>query len=653
MLLAHLAILLRAFYLQVYHRAELLVHFNRQFIRTATLYPYRGQILDRQGTPMALNVLRWDVAVTPKKLKSKRDFLKVCQLLELGSAPCLTHYHRAKTRGRFTWIARDLKLKDQQQKTIKQLLRSVEGIQLESKLSRYYPNGDLMGQLLGFVNMDNKGISGLEYTFDEKLKGRPKYVRYLRDAKGTPVKMESIEFASPGDDLKLSIDRDLQSVAEKYLKEAITEFNAKGGGIGVMNAYTGELLAMASAPFIDPNHYQDYPSSWLRPAFLTDPFEPGSIFKLFTIAAALESNRIPLEKKFNCEQGQYKVGNHTIKEAAGHRYESLTMKEIFETSSNIGTTKVAFHLGAEPLYALLKKMRIGQKTGIELSGESKGIWRHSGTPTPIQLATLSFGQGVSTTVLQMLAAYSAVANGGYWIKPTIFHQEAQDLRLAQGERVLTEQTTAALEKMLEGVVTEGTANNARSTHYRMAGKTGTAQKVGSAGRYDGIISGFIGYPLDTNQRYVVFVYIDGPEGKIYGNDVAAPVFAKMMNYLLFKEKQSSSQHVTQQLAALDQTSDAPLAVLEHAATEVSSVTLSQSAANASGSATSVSAQGQLVIPNFLGLDKESAKQLAAQRGVGIVMRGFGVVVKQSPAPGQQFSRGDDVEVEIDFDQANF
>ncbi|MBI2521530.1 MAG: hypothetical protein HYV97_14020 [Bdellovibrio sp.] len=467
-----------------------------------------------------------------------------------------------------------------------------------------------MSQILGFVGQDNKGLSGSEYFFDTKLKGKPHVIRFVKDAKGRPLKTTSIDPGDPGTGLQLSFDLEVQANSEKQLREAVIEHGAKMGGIGVMDAETGEILAMANYPSYDPNRPNELNRKFQRLAFITDPIEPGSIAKTFTIAAAMESGLTTATKKYFCERGQLRIGDHIINEAESKKkFEWLTVTEILEHSSNIGTTKIAFELGSPRLLYFFDKFGLGKKSGIEYAGESRGIMPAINEVTPLRLSNISFGQGMAVTPIQILSAYAIIANGGTYVRPTILKANAQ----APGMRVLSKETVTSITRMLADAVEKGTGANAKIPLFKIAGKTSTTQRPSENGGYHGYIPGFIGFPVQTAKKYVVYVYIDNPTGKkYYGNDVAAPVFKKVMEHILIRDKmfinvadaKSNSKSVTQDL-----------------------VVRNQSALSDTGR----------VLPNFTGLDKQSVETLITKLPLKIRHHGVGLVIKQGPPAGTLFT----------------
>lgn len=599
----------KAFFIQVVQKQKLLAYARSQFMRETREFPNRGSITDRHGNPLAINVQTWNLYTFPRKKgpayqKQLREMAKAVPEL-----PYSMLWGKVKNRSKYTWLARRVRLNESQVAK----LRKLDAIHMEPLNTRVYPNHELASQILGFTGIDNTGMAGVERMKNKELRGEAQLVRYHRDAKGRPIKYEQIETtAMPARDVALSIDKELQGATENYLKEAVVHHKALRGGAAVMDAESGEILAMANWPSFDPNNATSSPTENRKLAFVTDPFEPGSIFKTFTIAAALENNVAKPEKRYFCEYGKMRVGNHTIGEAEDdnkHKFEWLTVSEILKYSSNVGTTKLAFDVKYPSLKATLKKFGIGEKTGIEVTGESKGILTRAETVKPLTLSNISFGHGVATTAVQMLRAYAAIANGGYMVRPTLLKTEAS--QLSPENRVISEKTSLQLTKMLVETVEDGTGIAAKIPHYSIAGKTGTAQRVREGGGYDGYIASFAGYPVNVDRKFVVVVYVDNPKANgYYGSVAAAPVFKKITQYLLYKKKNFS------RFAKYNSESNEK---------NLDTVQVSQSSRRMIG-------PGRM--PNFIGMDKASAIRMAENLKLQMELTGFGVVSRQSPAAGE-------------------
>jgi len=596
-------VLVRAFHIQVISNDELISYSNSQTLRFEKNYPNRGRIFDRNGYDLAINVQTYSLFTIPKLLRG--DYRPYQELAKI--APVLSYEkirRRIRNRKHYTWLARKIELSKDQVDKIKEL----PGIYIDSVPKRIYPNHELLSQAIGFVGVDNKGLAGLEYLFDKELQGKPRIIKYLRDAKGRAIKFESQEVGNDAKDLHLSIDKDLQAVSERILKEAVIKNEAFRGGIGIMDPDNGEILAIANYPTFDGENYKQSNTNNRKLAFVTDPFEPGSSFKVFTVAAAIENKIIRPDTNYYCEKGRFRIGSHFIGEADPRKqYEWLSVKDILKYSSNIGTTKIAFDLTFSKFNAAMDFFRFGQKTNVEVPGESRGIYNFQERASNLSLSNMSFGQGLATTGIQMLAAYSAFANGGYYIEPTLLLRKN---KIVPKKRIISKPTADALTDMLISVVDEGTGTNAKIKDFVIAGKTSTAQRADNNGGYKGYIAGFIGYPVNVDKKFVLYVYIDNPQGpRYYGNSIAAPVFKEVAEYILYKNKEYKGLTETQNFSEEDKRFD--------------EVKTEKSATRIINNET---------VPNFIGLDKISANQLASKLKINLIHKGVGIVKKQS----QQF-----------------
>lgn len=605
------AVIGKAFKVQVLDRDKLISRSKKQFFRERKIYPNRGNIYDRNGHPLALNIQTYSLFTIPKNIKNKKQTYKELEKLvpELTTSVIAK---KVKNRKRFTWLARKVELSINQIEKIKK----IKGIYVEAVPKRLYPNHELLAQSLGFVGVDNAGLSGLEYNFDKILRGEPKILKYIIDNKGRPVSYESGKTGVVAQDIHLTIDKDLQAIAEKAIKDQVEEFNAVRGGIGVIDTSNGEILAIANYPTFDPNEVRKSKPENRKLSFISDPFEPGSTFKSFTVASALEHKIARPDTNYFCELGRLKVGDHIISEAdSNKKHEWLSMEEILKYSSNIGTTKIAFDLTYPKLKTTIDLFGIGKKTGIEIPGESRGIFTSEKNVTPLSLSNISFGQGVATTGIQMLAAYAAIVNDGIYIPPTMIKDSKRE-RLPK--RIISKKTADEITKMLIGAVEDGTGKIAKVPYFSIAGKTSTAQKSDKSGKYSGYIPGFIGYPVNVDKKFAVYVYIDTPaKGKAYyGGTVAGPVFKKVAQHLLYKNKEFDKLAV--QKVDIKKRSRA-----------FDSIRVKRSATRS---------RGKGLVPNFVGLDKISANILAKKLGFEVMHRGIGVVNDQNPKPGNKYNK---------------
>lgn len=608
--IAFSAILFKAFRIQVIDRGHLLSQSKKQFFRERKVFPRRGHIYDRNGNPLAINIRTYSIFTIPKNIEDKKVYENLKAIIPEIDLDGIAN--RAIKRNRFTWITRKTKLTEDQVKKIKAL----KGIYIEEIPKRIYPNHELAAQTLGFVGLDNNGLAGIEHRFDDSLRGEPQIIKYFKDNKGRPVRYVSQNVPTERAlDIYLSIDKEVQAVAEKAIKDAVEKVSAKRGGVGVMDAQTGEIIAIANYPTFDPNDVSDSKSKNRKLAFISDPFEPGSTMKVLTVASALENNVVRPDTSYYCEQGRLKVEDHIIKEAESRKkFEWLTVEEILMHSSNIGTTKIAFDLTFPKLKKTLTSFHIGEKTGIELPAESRGIFTDDKNVSPLSLSNISFGQGVATTGIQMLAAYAAIANDGKYVTPTIL--KVDDPSKVKSKQIIPKKLSDSLTEMMIKTVEDGTARNGKIPYFKIAAKTSTAQRADNNGRYTGYIPGFLGFPVGVNKKFVVYAYVDKPAAgeSYYGNSVAGPVFKKVTEYLLYKNKEFEG-----------------LAENESYKNDMAfdSVKRVQSAKRYTGRG---------LVPNFVGLDKKSAMNLAQKLEIDLSHAGVGVVLEQKPEAGSEYTK---------------
>jgi cell division protein FtsI (penicillin-binding protein 3) len=521
------AVLVRLAYLQVWCHADLSARAAQQAQRWVREAPRRAAILDRHGAPLAESVASASCYADPTLLAHPNTIAaRLGAALDLNPASLARQLKDA--RGSFVWVRRQL-TPEQASAVEKANLR---GVGLVWDYRRFYPNGDLAAPLLGRVGDDGRGLSGLEYAFNENLLDHRPARRALRDGKGRRLALDSIDAA--GDDgrgLRLSLDRTLQYIAERELDMGVRRSRAKGGAVVIQDVRTGEILALAGRPrFSFSNPTSDLEDLQVRATQWV--FEPGSTFKLITAAAAMEQGRVRSDEMFNCEGGSWKVAGVEINDHEPERV--IPFARVMAVSSNIGFAKLGLRLGKESLYDYTRAFGFGTRTGCELPGESPGLLRPparwSGTSLPI----LSFGQEIGVTALQMAGAYTAVANGGLLLEPRLCLEAQWPGGGRQRwplpgvvRRVIRPETASALTRVLEGVVTLGTGQEAAVPGWTVAGKTGTAQKIDPATRAysrDKNVASFCGFVPANRPRLTIVVILDEPAGVTWGGYTAGPVF---------------------------------------------------------------------------------------------------------------------------------
>ncbi|MBF0171348.1 MAG: penicillin-binding protein 2 [Nitrospinae bacterium] len=435
----------------------------------------------------------------------------------------------------FVWISRKA-----EPKVVAALRKSgIDGLGFVAESKRYYPKRDIAARLIGFCGIDNQGLYGLEYNYDAAIRPVASRFTVLRDALGRSLPMpeafEIAEEAQPAD-LVLTLDERIQYITETALARQVAATGAKRGVAIVMDPYTGRIVAIGEQPKFNGNNFGAYSNQWWRSMAVSGVVEPGSTFKLITVAAALEEGLVAPDETIDCEMGRYQVGRHTFKEAKQKRYGLMTVQEVLEKSSNIGAIKIAERLGPDKLAEYLARFGFGEKTGVDLPGEATGLLRPVKKWSATSLPSISFGQEVGVTPLQLTSAVAAVANGGWLMRPRLALGFARGKTLVDEikpqaiRRVISARTAAQLTGMMRTVVADGTGGAAKVEGFAVAGKTGTAQKIDPAtGGYseEKFLSSFAGFFPADRPRLVIVVMIDEPKGVSWGGAVAGPVFSEI------------------------------------------------------------------------------------------------------------------------------
>ena len=525
-------LLMRLVSLQVLNAEELSKKAERQHEKQVALEAERGTIFDRRGRIIAINVEVSSVYAVPTLIENPETAaLKLGQVLQVDQG---TVRRRLQSRKNFVWIKR--KVSPERARDVKQL--GLKGVDFINESQRFYPNRYLLGHILGFAGLDNQGLEGIELKYDPYLRGENGWMILERDAIGRSIFPKGLEYIAPlrGEDLVLTVDEVIQHIAERELDTVVRETGAVNGSVIVMDPKTGEILAMAVQPAFNPNNIGQYrPEHW-RNRTITDPYEPGSTFKLIVAAAALQEGVTTPEELIYCEKGEIQVGTRLIRDHEDYEY--LTFAEVIQKSSNIGTAKIAMRMGEKNLYRYIRMFGFGEKTGIDLNGESVGLVREPKQWSSRSLASIAFGQEIAVTPIQLVMAYAVVANGGWLMRPHL----VSEIRSADGKvikrfppearyRVLQPETVQQLVGILEGAVGDGgTGEKAALSGYPVAGKTGTAQKVDpDTRRYSrkNFVSSFVGFVPSDDPKLVILVVVDSPIGKGWGGQVAAPVFKRI------------------------------------------------------------------------------------------------------------------------------
>lgn len=537
MILLGSLVVLRAAWLQFLPNDKLKSLKARQFQTEVTLPSRRGPIVDRNGQGLAVSTAAYSLYADPSLIKAKRTVARdLANLVGMSQESIYKKIQDSKRR--FTWIQR--RMDYEQMQKIRSL--KVRGLSFVEEWKRIYPSESLLSQVIGFLGNEGQGLEGLELQFESILKGNSQKVAVKRDARGRPLISEGLLFKEnpEGHEIQLTVDSELQYQLENELEKTVKEFEAVGAMGIILDAKTSAIRAMANVPTVDLNSKRNL-GALLRNRVITDFFEPGSVIKPFVVAQGLADQSLQPNSKYDCEMGEWKIGKRTVRESdSKHKYGLISVSEILAFSSNIGTGKMALRMGAENLRNGLKNFGFGERSGVDLPGEVKGVL-HSLPWGEHQIATISFGQGMTATTLQVANAYAALASDGKLRKPFIVEKvtnlETGDVQVNEPEvirNVMSAKQAEAVRMMLTAVTQpEGTGKLARVPGYQVAGKTGTAQRARDNGRgYEpgAYISSFAGMIPAHQPEYVIYVVVDRPQKAYYAGQVAAPLFSRIASF---------------------------------------------------------------------------------------------------------------------------
>lgn len=626
-LILFIALITRAYQIQVLNGQSLKARADRQHTATLRVESERGIIFDRNGVKLAVSVMSDSVCADPSKIENvRRTSAKLASILNVEEKSLLNRMSKAKN---FCWLAR--RITPDQAALVEKL--DLDGIFLVKEPKRFYPNGELAGHLIGFVGMDANGLEGLEFRFDEHLKGEPEQLKWARDAKGKRL-YPRVDFASTrqreSTNLILTIDSRIQYLVESQLKAAVQSKGAKGGMAVVMDPKTGEVLALANEKSFDPNHFSKAGAAAGKNRVITDCFDPGSTFKPFLAAAALEEGLYRETDRIFCENGSYAVADRVFREAQRKKHGYLSFADVIKYSSNIGSVKISERLGKDRFFNYIHNFGFGQKTGIDLPGETAGLLRPVRRWTQVDTSTIAFGQGVSVTAIQLISALSAIANQGVLMKPYI----VRGLLDKQGQvikkydptpvrQVISPQTARRMANMMTRVVGEadGTGRNARIENVNVAGKTGTAQKFDFARNVfssDRVRTSFMGFFPAEDPQVAILVILDEPQRDKWGGVASAPVFKNIAEQILTCFK----THIREN-PVFEDDGDRPSGKIRQVAAGPA-VTFRINEQNQ---------PNEDMMPDFRGMTMRQALRAAKERGIELRIVGNGWAINQAPAPG--------------------
>jgi cell division protein FtsI (penicillin-binding protein 3) len=525
----------RLSYLQLFRHSEYLARAQRQQQRTIEITPKRGGIYDRNMRPLAMSIPVDSAFAVPSEIADETLAARLISgVLNIPREVLETRFESSRS---FVWIAR--KLPAPKAEALAAL--NLKGIYFQKENQRFYPKRDLAAHILGFVDLDEKGLGGIEYELDSKIRSKSEKIIVMADARQRWFDGGEA-LGERGANVVLTVDEKIQYVAERELGLAIAKTHAIAGTVIVMNPSTGEILGLANWPKFNPNTATDAPAESRMNRAVSALYEPGSTFKLITLAAAFDQNITRPEEVFDCENGAVYIAGHRIRD---HKpFGMLNVAEILAQSSDVGAIKIALRLGAPKFHDYSRAFGFGAPTGVDMPGESKGIVRRLENWTPISIGSISMGQEVGVTPIQLVTAVSAIANGGLLYKPHIVAElrRGDVLLTAEGppasaepKRVIRPETAATLRRLMEGVVLSGTGKLARLDGWTAAGKTGSAQKIDPAtGRYSPtqFIASFTGFAPINNPALTILVALDSPVHEHEGGLVAAPIFKRIAQQVL-------------------------------------------------------------------------------------------------------------------------
>jgi cell division protein FtsI (penicillin-binding protein 3) len=650
-------------YLQLFLHSEFMARAQRQQQRVIEITPKRGAIYDRNMHPLAMSIPVDSAFAVPAELGDQQ--LAARLLSGVLGIPREVLEARLESSRSFVWIAR--KLPPEKKEAVEAL--NLKGVYFQKENQRIYPKRDLAAHVLGFVDLDEKGLGGIEYQLDGQIRGKSEKIIVMADARqrwfdGGEAQRER------GANVILTLDEKVQYIAERELAAAMAKTHALAGTVIVMNPNNGEILGLANWPKFNPNVANEVPAEARMNRAVTALYEPGSTFKLITLAAAFDQGITRPGEVFDCENGAVYVAGHRIRD---HKpFGMLNVAEILAQSSDVGAIKIALRLGAPKFYDYIRAFGFGQLTGVDLPGESKGILRRLENWSAISIGSISMGQEVGVTPIQLISAVSAIANGGMLYKPHVVAELRRENQLAPPEglpapaepkKAIRPETAATLRRLMEGVVLEGTGKLAHLDGWTAAGKTGSAQKIDPAtGRYSRtqLIASFTGFAPISNPAVTILVSLDSPVGQHEGGQVAAPVFKRIAEQVLpyldvprdvpigprlvqaaYKNRETSDSVTLEDFTPADFSGQPDQPPAESPATK-SKAGISQMP----HVTVAVEEGGDIEVPDFSGKTMREVTEICLRLGLDPVLIGSSLATNQAPAPGAKVKRGAKVTVQF-------
>ena len=535
-LLFLLLMVIKVFYIQVIEYDKLSTLANELWNRNLTIKADRGKILDRNGKVIVDNQTCTGVYIVPSQIKDKQEVSSILsKYLNTTKEDLLSHLNKKTSIERIHPEGRCI-----DNEISKQIdSHNLDGIYLLKESKRYYKYNNLLSHVVGYTGIDNQGLSGLELKYDNILKGQDGNIKYVSNGKGQKLSLsETYEKEIKGQDIYLTVDLDIQLSLDNELNEAYKKYNADGAIGIVMDSKNGQILAMTSLPSFNPKNYKEYDETIInRNLAIWQNFEPGSTFKIITLAAAINENKVNIFEEYYNDKGSIKIASSTLHcwKRKGHGLQ--TYLQVVENSCNPGFVTLGNRLGTKTLFNYIKKLGFGKKTGIDLNGEATGILFKEDKVGPVELATTAFGQGISVSAIQQVSSLSAILNNGNLYKPYIVLKEgSKEIKpVLKESNIVTKETSELVNYALRSVVANGSGRNAYIENYQIGGKTGTAQKVGIDGRYmlNNYILSFIGFINDEDNKYVIYIALDNPKGVTqYGGVASAPIAKNVLQDII-------------------------------------------------------------------------------------------------------------------------
>jgi cell division protein FtsI (penicillin-binding protein 3) len=662
----------RLVYLQIFSHELLGERARRQQQTLTETNAPRGMILDRQGVELARSLEVDSFFAVPAEIADAREAARrLAPLFNTEAAALAGKIEEAKrARRKFVWLAREV----EPDRAERAKALNLAGLHTIKEPKRYYPNGALAAHVLGFVGLDDKGLGGVEGFYNASLTGEGGEIAVTRDARRDAFSSSEVE-AREGESIVLTIDRNIQHVVERTLSEAVARERAKSGTAVVLDPRTGEILALANSPTFDPNGATRIPDAARVNQALQYVYEPGSTFKVVAYSAAVEEKLARPDDLIDCQMGSITIFGRTVRDT--HAHGTLTVTEALAKSSNVAAIKLGMRVGNERLYEYIRRFGFGEKTGVELNGETRGILRPPSKWQKTSIGSIAIGQEVGTTPVQVAAAFGAIANDGVRIAPHLVrevrdaHGRATRRTEPKTTQVVSRETARTIRTMLESVTVKGTAKAAQLEGYTAAGKTGTAQKIDpktrtySKSKY---VASFVGFAPADEPAVVIIVVIDEPSGSIYGGAVAAPVFREIAEQVLpylsvvpDTELKPEDRRAGEELIARDVSAAEGGRVAQGARAEGERVAAKNSVESVAPATLpeSVRREGEiselvyapaaeraLLMPDVRGRSVRDAARVCAQVGLELEAYGEGRAVRQHPAAGSRVEAGQKVRIEF-------